>query len=157
MNNQFIYTTSIGKIGIREDGQSITHVYLPNQVDLLDHPDNETGLIKEAGRQLMAYLDGKLKEFVLPLNPAGTPFMQDVWQALLDIPYGRTCTYGDIAKAVGRPKAFRAVGMANNRNPIAIIIPCHRVIGADGSLVGYGGGLDLKTHLLALEAQTPIK
>ena len=153
MKNLFIYTTSIGKIGIEADEQAITHLYLPNQAELLDQPLNETALIREAAIRLQVYLAGKLKQFDLPLNPRGTPFMQAVWGELQKIPYGHFCSYGDIARAVGRPKAFRAVGMANNRNPIPIFIPCHRVIGADGSLIGYGGGLDLKLHLLALEAQ----
>jgi len=153
MKNLFIYETSIGKVGIEADDQFVTHLYLPNQAELLEKTLNETALIKEAAIQLQVYLAGKLKQFDLPLNPAGTPFMQAVWSELQKIPYGHFCSYGDIARAVGRPKAFRAVGMANNRNPIPIFIPCHRVIGADGSLIGYGGSLDLKLHLLALEAQ----
>ncbi len=89
--------------------------------------------------------------FDLPLEPAGTEFQKSVWVALQAIPYGETRSYGDMARQIGNPKACRAVGMANNRNPISIVIPCHRVIGADGSLVGYGGGLDLKQKLLTLE------
>lgn len=91
-------------------------------------------------------------EFATPLAPLGTPFQRAVWQALLDIAYGTTATYGEIAASVGRPKAQRAVGMANHVNPIALIIPCHRVIGASGSLTGYGGGLPLKAALLELES-----
>lgn len=109
-------------------------------------------VIDEAFAQLDAYLAGRLKEFYLPLAPKGTPFMLSVWAELLKIPYGQTRSYGEIARAIGNPGAMRAVGMANNRNPIAIIIPCHRVIGADGRLVGYGGGLPIKEKLLALEA-----
>jgi len=100
---------------------------------------------------LQAYLDGRLTVFSLPLAPVGTPFQRRVWAVLETIPYGETWSYQRVAAAVGNPKAARAVGMANNRNPIAIIIPCHRVIGADGSLVGYGGGLSHKAWLLALE------
>ena len=96
-------------------------------------------------------MDGKRKSFDLPLKPEGTEFQKKVWNALLDIPYGETRSYKDIAVAIGNPKACRAVGMANNRNPISIIIPCHRVIGANGSLVGYGGGLPIKIELLNLE------
>ena len=99
----------------------------------------------------MEYLEGKRREFDLPLAPAGTEFMLRVWKALQDIPYGETRSYKDIATMAGNSKACRAVGMANNRNPISIFIPCHRVIGANGVLVGYGGGLDKKTFLLDLE------
>ena len=112
----------------------------------------ETPLLLEAERQLSEYFEGRRKAFDLPLAPNGTPFQCAVWQALTEIPYGETRTYGEIAGAVGRGKAFRAVGMANHCNPIPVIIPCHRVIGADGSLTGYADGLDRKARLLALEA-----
>ena len=102
--------------------------------------------------QISEYLDGRRCRFELPLEPDGTGFQKRVWRALCDIPYGETRSYKDIAAAIGAPKAYRAVGMANHHNPIAIIIPCHRVIGADGSLTGYAGGLDLKRALLELEA-----
>lgn len=108
-------------------------------------------LMQEVQQQLEAYFAGKLKKFALPLNPAGTPFMQLVWQALTRIPYGSTTNYKAVAESIGKPGASRAVGMANNKNPIAIIIPCHRVIGANGKLVGYAGGMDRKKALLALE------
>jgi methylated-DNA-[protein]-cysteine S-methyltransferase len=111
-------------------------------------------LLQEAARQLAAYFSGTLHDFDLPLEPQGTPFQQKVWQALLDIPYGARATYSDIALAVGNPKGVRAVGMANNRNPLAIFIPCHRVVGKNGSLVGYGGGLPVKESLLALEKES---
>ncbi len=114
---------------------------------------NETPLLLEACRQLEEYFDGKRKNFELPLAPKGTPFQMRCWDELRRIPYGFTATYGDIARAVGSPNGFRAVGSANNRNPIAIIIPCHRVIGSDGKLVGFGGGLDVKSFLLMHEAQ----
>ena len=113
--------------------------------------DEETPLLREAERQLKAYLAGRLRNFDLPLAPRGTPFQQKVWAALTAIPYGETRSYKQVAEAVGCPKGCRAVGMANNRNPIAIVIPCHRVIGADGALVGYGGGLAVKEVLLRLE------
>jgi methylated-DNA-[protein]-cysteine S-methyltransferase len=109
----------------------------------------------ELRRQLGAYFAGELTEFELELAPSGTRFQLDVWRALCEIPYGATASYGEIARAVGQPGAARAVGGANNRNPIAIIVPCHRVIGASGSLTGYGGGLDRKRLLLALEAGAP--
>jgi len=104
-----------------------------------------------AAAQLSAYFAGRLTEFDLPLAPAGTAFQQRVWAGLRAIPYGQTVSYGELARRVGSPAARRAVGLANGRNPIAIVIPCHRVIGADGSMTGYGGGLDRKQFLLALE------
>jgi len=111
-----------------------------------------TDLIKEAVLQLNEYLIGERTEFNLPLKPEGTAFQKKVWEALCTIPYGQTRSYKEIAVQIGNEKACRAVGMANNRNPISIIIPCHRVIGADKSLVGYGGGLDIKVKLLNLES-----
>ncbi|MGC2195099.1 MAG: methylated-DNA--[protein]-cysteine S-methyltransferase [Terriglobales bacterium] len=102
-------------------------------------------------RELDEYFAGKRREFAFPLDLRGTAFQLQCWRALVAIPYGETRTYADIARAVGKPQAFRAVGMANNRNPIAIIVPCHRVIASDGTLCGYGGGLDVKRKLLELE------
>ena len=102
-------------------------------------------------RQLDEYFSGHRRSFSLPLDLRGTEFQLKCWRSLLDIPYGETCSYRDIARAIGRPHAFRAVGMSNNRNPIAIVVPCHRVIASDGSLCGYGGGLDIKRKLLDLE------
>ena len=109
------------------------------------------GSVAKAEEQVAAYFAGELTHFDLPLEPPGTEWQRKVWLALAEIPFGETRSYGDIARRVGNPKASRAVGMANNRNPIALIIPCHRVIGADGSLTGYGGGLPLKERLLAHE------
>jgi methylated-DNA-[protein]-cysteine S-methyltransferase len=106
----------------------------------------------EAEAQLLAYFAGELQRFELPLAPRGTAFQLSVWAALLEIPYGSTTTYSELAEAIGRPSACRAVGAANGRNPLAVIIPCHRVIGAAGALTGYGGGLERKRRLLALEA-----
>jgi len=102
-------------------------------------------------RELQEYFAGKRREFTFPLDLRGTDFQLSCWQALLRIPYGETRSYADIARAVGRPQGFRAVGLANNRNPIAIVVPCHRVIASDGTLCGYGGGLDVKRKLLELE------
>jgi methylated-DNA-[protein]-cysteine S-methyltransferase len=113
--------------------------------------EQETPLIKEAYRQLSEYLKGERKGFDLPLLIKGTTFQQQVWKALLEIPYGETRSYKQIAVAIGNPKAVRAVGMANNRNPLLIVVPCHRVIGADGKLVGYGAGIEKKEFLLRLE------
>ncbi len=114
--------------------------------------DSSNGLCREVGNQLEEYFAGKRRTFDLPLDPVGTEFQRKVWEALQAIPYGARRTYGEIAAVVGNPKASRAVGMANNRNPIMIIIPCHRVVGADGALTGYAGGLEMKQTLLELEA-----
>ena len=111
----------------------------------------DTPLLLEAKRQLEEYFAGLRASFSLPLNPQGTAFQKKVWQQLEAIPYGQTRTYGQIAAAVGQPTASRAVGGANHNNPIAIVIPCHRVIGANGKLTGYAGGLDIKEKLLRLE------
>jgi methylated-DNA-[protein]-cysteine S-methyltransferase len=111
----------------------------------------EDALLNRAVCQLDEYFAGRRQCFDLPLAPAGTPFQQTVWKALQQIPYGETCSYGDIARRIGKPRAGRAVGGANHQNPIPVIIPCHRVIGADGSLTGYGGGLTIKEKLLKLE------
>ncbi len=150
-NQKFVYKydTPIGKIGIAEDGEGITDLFLGDKE--MDAEISETVLLKEAAKQLMEYFNGERKEFDVKLNPQGTEFQRKVWKALLDIPYGETKSYKETAEMAGNPKASRAVGMANNRNPIWIIIPCHRVIGTNGTLVGYGGGLDLKEKLLTLE------
>lgn len=115
---------------------------------------SSTPLLKEAIRQMDAYFRHALIEFDLPVRTVGTEFQMKVWQALQTIPYGETCSYRDIARIIGNIKAVRAVGGANNKNPVAIIIPCHRVIGKNGKLVGYGGGLDKKAWLLAFEKRT---
>ena len=107
--------------------------------------------------QLSEYFSGTRTEFDIPLAPKGTPFQQRVWQELYKIPYSETVSYGEIARRIGNPKAARAVGMANNKNPWLIVVPCHRVIGADGSLVGYGGGLSIKSFLLELEKKNFAK
>lgn len=117
---------------------------------------DETGaeippLLRRAAEELGEYLAGRRHDFTVPLDPRGTDFQRQVWQALRSIPYGETRTYGQIAEQIGRPHAARAVGMANNRNPIAILIPCHRVIGSDGSMTGYAAGIAIKERLLALE------
>lgn len=155
MNNAFYYETKIGKIGIVENGTAITRVdfgeIIPRDVEL-----TETDLLKKANEELQEYFDGKRKLFNLPLAPQGTEFQQKVWKVLQEIPYGKTYSYKDVAIKVGNEKASRAVGMANNKNPIAIFIPCHRVIGANGKLVGYAGGLDVKEMLLAMEKENTL-
>lgn len=146
--------TPLGRMGLGEEGGRITNLWFEGSEVPAGAAEEETEVLKEAYRQLDAYLAGELKEFSLPLAPRGTGFQREVWEALRRIPYGETASYKEIAEAVGRPKAFRAVGMANHRNPIPVIIPCHRVIGSDGGLVGYGGGLDLKRRLLDLEKRS---
>jgi len=108
-------------------------------------------VLKAASNELKLFFAQRLKKFTIPVAPSGTEFQRSVWKALQKIPFGKTASYGDIARQVGKPNAMRAVGAANKRNPICIIIPCHRVIGADGSLTGFGGGIGRKKYLLALE------
>jgi methylated-DNA-[protein]-cysteine S-methyltransferase len=144
----------LGKLLLVGDGTSLTRLAMsprPNDVPAGGRHDPTAFVDVEA--QLGAYFAGELTEFDLPLAPRGSDFQLSVWNELLEIPYGETASYGEIAAAIGRPDAVRAVGTTNGRNPIAVIIPCHRVIGADGSLVGYGGGLDRKRLLLELEAE----
>jgi epoxyqueuosine reductase len=109
----------------------------------------------ESKTQLEQYFSGSRKQFDLPMDQRGTPFQLQVWAALADIPYGETRSYKQMAEVIERPKAIRAVGGANNKNPISIIVPCHRVIGAEGSLIGFGGGLEIKSHLLSIEGSLP--
>ena len=151
MKKAFFYQTEIGKIGVAEENGAVTNVFFGNTVVPKEYELKETPLLLLASKELKEYLSGTRRAFSLPLNPQGTPFEQEVWRALLTIPYGETRTYGEIAKAVGRPKACRAVGRANGLNPISIFIPCHRVVGKNGTLTGYAGGLQLKEQLLQLE------
>ncbi|WP_312693153.1 methylated-DNA--[protein]-cysteine S-methyltransferase [Caproiciproducens sp.] len=151
MKNLFFYHTDIGRIGIAENGTAITNLCFEGAAVPRDAAVRETELLKQTAEELREYLAGERKEFTVPLSPKGTEFQRRVWKSLCDIPYGETRSYKEIAENAGSPKGFRAVGMANNRNPIPIMIPCHRVIGADGSLTGYGGGLDIKVRLLELE------
>jgi methylated-DNA-[protein]-cysteine S-methyltransferase len=151
MKNMFHYSTAIGLIGIAEDGNAITNLWFQKERPPNDAVEHETDLLFETRNQLSEYLSGERTKFTIPLAPSGTPFQRKVWDALLEIPYGKTKSYGEIAMGISSPRASRAVGMANNRNPISILIPCHRVIGADGRLVGYLGGLDVKERLLDLE------
>lgn len=149
MKYLYKYETIIGPLFILESNGSI--VGIKNREHGWEALYKETSLIKEAFRQLSEYLSGDRQYFDLPIHTKGTDFQEKVWNALKQIPYGETRSYKEIAAAIGNPKAIRAVGMANNRNPIMIVIPCHRVIGANGQLVGYGGGLDVKEKLLTLE------
>jgi methylated-DNA-[protein]-cysteine S-methyltransferase len=145
-----IVESPVGKLKIESDDCWITGIWLNATANVT--PGRATGVLAELERQLAAYFDGRLTEFDLPLSPKGTPFQLDVWAALRTIPYGTTCSYSDIARKIGRADAVRAVGAANGQNPIPIVIPCHRVIGANGSLTGFGGGLPMKKWLLAHES-----
>lgn len=153
MKQVAFYQTAVGEIGIAETQGQITNVYF----GAFPLPDGmvcgETPLLKDAASQLFEYFSGARKSFSLPLAPSGTPFQQRVFQNLLTIGYGQTRTYGEIARQCGNAKACRAVGMANHNNPIPIFIPCHRVIGQNGKLTGYAGGLAIKQFLLTLEAE----
>lgn len=155
MRRKGYYESPIGILCIEENGECIVGLYLVHGKP--EHLDAESKIIKSAKEQLKEYFNGTRKEFKLPVKPEGTEFQKRVWEALQTIPYGETCSYGDIAKKIGNPKAFRAVGSANNKNHIMILIPCHRVVGADGSLVGFGAGIDVKKYLLELEARDFLK
>lgn len=151
-----IHQSPVGPLTLMSNGKALTHCEFENpRYPFEKAPRGEDPIIAKARKQLDAYFAGKLKAFDLPLAPQGTDFQQRVWKALLKIPYGATRSYGQQALAIGSPKAVRAVGLANGRNPIAIIIPCHRVIGANGSLTGYGGGMARKQLLLDLEQGVP--
>ncbi|HEX4541131.1 MAG TPA: methylated-DNA--[protein]-cysteine S-methyltransferase [Acidimicrobiales bacterium] len=153
-----IWTTvssPVGDLLLTGDGYSLDALHLSDtRRPSVAHNGHrrEDDAFAEARTQLVEYFEGDRTTFELSLTPQGTPFQLRVWDALRAIPYAATASYGEVAAAIGSPSASRAVGLANGRNPIAIVIPCHRVIGADGSLVGYGGGLDRKRRLLELEA-----
>jgi methylated-DNA-[protein]-cysteine S-methyltransferase len=161
--NIFCYVDSpIGRLMLTSDGTALTGLYMnlyrnkPSKLPGLggDWIQNATiDPLPAAARQLKEYFAGKRREFDLPLRMEGTEFQQRVWRELTKIPFGETRSYGQLAKRIGNPNGSRAVGLANGRNPIAIIVPCHRVIGADGSLTGFGGGLDRKEWLLTHEGQ----
>jgi O-6-methylguanine DNA methyltransferase len=153
----FLATSAKGLVALEFDAR------LPGQQSIRPNPrdlrsesgavrfENSDGRLSAYQRELEEYFAGNRRQFSFLLDLRGTPFQLECWRALLEIPYGETRTYADIARAVGRPQGFRAVGMANNRNPVAIVVPCHRVIASDGTLCGYGGGLDIKRKLLQLE------
>ena len=149
MMTQKTIASPLGELRLYADNHELVALYL--HPPWLDAVDKKTDVLELAAAQLREYFAGKRRTFDLPLAPRGTAFQERVWRALLAIPFGETCSYGDIARAIGRPSASRAVGAANGKNPIAIIIPCHRVIGTSGALVGYGGGLPTKRWLLEHE------
>lgn len=146
----------IGPLTLAGEGSTLTNLRMVEQTYEPDRADwlLDDRAFPDAAEQLDAYFAGELQEFDLPLRLSGTEFQRRVWNALRTIPYGETRTYGEIAQQIGAPTAFRAVGLANGHNPIAVIVPCHRVIGANGSLTGFGGGLERKSALLELERAT---
>jgi methylated-DNA-[protein]-cysteine S-methyltransferase len=146
-------STPIGELLLTaDDDGAVTGVHLPGRHPKTTGWQRDDALLEPARRQLGEYFAGERTAFDLPLRPAGAPFQRRVWEALQRIPYGETASYGEIAREIGHPGAARAVGAANGRNPIAIVVPCHRVIGSSGALTGYGGCLDCKRALLDLEA-----
>ena len=164
MRYVYFYNTGIKELGILGIGaieDKITDLFFEYEIENIKKSSNyiikETTLIKKAASQLFEYLNGKRRDFNLPLLKEGTDFQISVWNELLKIPYGETRSYKDIAIAINNEKAVRAVGMANNRNKIPIFIPCHRVIGSNKKLVGYGGGLEIKEFLLNLEKRNSLK
>ncbi|MDR2041425.1 MAG: methylated-DNA--[protein]-cysteine S-methyltransferase [Tannerella sp.] len=150
--NFMYYHSPAGILRVAENGKAITHIqWAGTQPAPAETAQEPTPLLREAARQLSEYFAGQRRTFDLPLAPQGTAFQLRTWQALREIPYGQTRSYKQVAEAIGCPKGARAVGGANNRNPVSILTPCHRVIGADGRPVGYAGGLEAKKWLLALE------
>ena len=145
------YESPIGQLVIVHNNEGITHLYLADRIQIEDSLFKETLLIQETKKQLNEYFTGMRQTFDLPLAPTGTAFQQKVWETLRTIPCGQTYSYKKLAEKIKQPKAVRAVGGANNKNPILILIPCHRVIGANGKLIGYAAGLEMKKYLLALE------
>jgi len=151
-----VFISPFGPLQLHSNGTALTRILLPSQIAGTD-PNTEHDMddvLQEASREFQAYFDGQLTKFEVPLEPeTGTTFQREVWAALRQIPVGATISYSALAIQVGRPKAVRAVGAANGRNPLPIIVPCHRVIGADGTLTGYAGGVQLKQQLLGHEKQ----
>jgi len=152
------YDSPIGKLLLKGDGAILRGISFPNDRYYADREagwQQDDDALREAALQLDAYFAGELREFELPVDPGGTAFQRTVWQALQTIPYGITVSYGELAQQLKKPTATRAVGAANGANPLPIVIPCHRVIGADGALTGFGGGLDIKRWLLEHEQALP--
>lgn len=149
--NTLTVSTPIGDLQLVSDGQSLVKIAFPGQHQQDDGDSKEDAALATAARQLGEFFDGRRRQFDLPLAPSGTQFQREVWSQLATIPYGEVRSYRDIAAGIGRPAAVRAVGAANGRNPLPLVVPCHRVIGADGSLTGFAGGLERKRQLLVLE------
>ncbi|NHO66274.1 methylated-DNA--[protein]-cysteine S-methyltransferase [Aestuariicella hydrocarbonica] len=148
------FTTPVGTLIVVQDEQGLRYIDFqdgPNPLTPMDSWQRDTHFCQAAREQLLAYFASELLRFELPLAPIGTAFQQRVWRVLAQVPYGTTMTYGEMAQQLNQPSASRAVGMANGRNPLAIVLPCHRVVGANRTLTGYRGGLPIKTCLLKLE------
>ena len=150
MNQEVCISSPLGTLKVEGNSKGITGINFVDEEPIQKEPIPET--LRGAVTQLQEYFNGTRTSFDLVLNPNGTPFQKKVWNKLLDIPYGKTCSYLDMAKALGDPKVIRAAASANGKNPISIVIPCHRVIGSDGSLTGYASGLHRKKWLLDLES-----
>lgn len=156
-----VIASPIGPLRLASDGAALVEIRMEGAWTLREAGEAKAAaerapgdpLLAEAARQLRAYFDGRLRDFELPLAPQGTEFQQRVWTALRAIPYGTTASYGELARRIGEPGAARAVGLANGANPIPVVVPCHRVIGANGAMTGFGGGIDRKRWLLAHEAR----
>jgi methylated-DNA-[protein]-cysteine S-methyltransferase len=150
-----IMESPVGPLAIAGDDAGLRFIFFhadkPASRPQPDWQESNRGVVRETVRQLKAYFSRKLTRFDLPLSPEGTPFQLAVWRELERIPYGEVISYGELARRIGKPKASRAVGAANGANPIPIVVPCHRVIGSNGTLTGFGGGLPIKGKLLALE------
>ena len=154
MTHSLQLETPVGPVTVTASDDAVTGLCFGTELpedSLLCREEDATPLLRETARQLREYFAGKRRDFTLPLAPQGSEFQKKVWAALQTIPYGETRTYKQIAEQIGRNRAYRAVGMANNRNPIAILIPCHRVIGHDGGMTGYAAGIGIKEQLLNLE------
>ena len=150
--NIFDHESPVGDLRLVSDGTRLMGLHFMDQLPLVEASHQSADRVLDETRwQLDAYFAGRRKVFELPLGLEGTPFQLRVWSALQEIPFGETRSYGDLAKAIGKPSAMRAVGAANGANPISIVVPCHRVVGADGSLTGFGGGIERKKFLLRLE------
>lgn len=149
--------TKIGVLSLIEEDNKIMAIEIGKKMEQEEFVVKETPLLQETQKQVIEYLEGNRKNFTIPFSLKGTKFMKAVWTALQEIPYGEVRNYGQIAKKVGNPKAARAVGMANHRNPLPILIPCHRVIGTSGKLVGYACGLEIKQFLLELEQKNKTR
>jgi methylated-DNA-[protein]-cysteine S-methyltransferase len=148
------FTTPIGRLTVVIDEDAVHRVLFEagkHEPRSRDGWQRDASAVRGAREQLLGYFAGERRDFDLALRPAGTPFQLEVWKALREIPFGATRSYRDVAERIGNPKAVRAVGAANGRNPLPIIVPCHRVIGADGSMTGFGGGISVKQFLLAHE------
>jgi methylated-DNA-[protein]-cysteine S-methyltransferase len=154
-----VVASPVGPLTLVAGVAGLSHVLFGDQrpATAMDAGDDGARVLSEAQRQLAEYFAGERRSFDLPLDPRGTPFQLGVWRLLGEIPYGETISYGEQARRLGRLGAARAVGAANGRNPLSIVVPCHRVVGADGRLVGFGGGLDAKRYLLDLEVRVRMQ